>query len=460
MLCGVPRQTERFTVGRYDRRDDGGAAAVPLIDLDLITPPGPERSSRGRFARRPVLAWLAVAAVLAVAASGGSADAEAGRLDKVLTLDTVQDGQLAIASGAVFVATRNTDRNTEIRRRSLDGRGAEWSVSVPASVERLTIRPAAQVLLASVAGEGTTALDMRTGRVLWRNPTDHHLVSSDDVALLENLPTGEDGPPSIDVVDLRTGRTVWSHNAGPASEWLIDEPTTSADSPQFLVTVKPGGDVTTFRLADGAVVARRALRLPASEWGAEAQDDFTQVSADGDTLFHARRQGNRTSLAAYRLVTLEPMWRTEGGPVGSVSECGTVTCVNTAEAVSGLDPRTGAHRWTAAGWAYASARGGRLIAFAGEGSETVGVLDPETGRVAYQHRTGGEIEGSSRYFVREDVTFPGRLWVVDMGAGRLRARVLGRLTDTTTMPCAADGPYIACMSVLGGVDVWRVRPGA
>lgn len=453
MLCGVPNRTEPFTVGRHD----GDAAAVPLIDLDVVRPPERERPRRGRFARRPVMAWLAVAAVLAVSAAGGSADAAAGRLDKVLTLDTVQDGQLAIASGAVFVAARNTDRDTEIRRRPLDGRGVQWTVAVPASVESLTIRPTAQVLLASVAGEGTTALDMRTGRLLWRKPTYHHVVPSDDAVLLENLPATEGGSRSIDVVDLRTGRTVWSHDVGRATEWLVDEPATPTDGPRFVVVVEPGGEVTTFRFADGAVLARRTLRLPASEWGAEGEDDFTQVSAADDLLFHARQLDGRTSLAAYRIATLEPMWRTEDGPVGPVSACGPVICVNGTEAVSGLDPRSGAQRWTAAGWGYGSALDHRLFAFAGEGSETVGLLDPDTGRVLQRFGTGGILEGSYRYFLRQDVTSPGRSWVVDMAAGRPAVRVLGRLDDTTTMPCAADGPHIACMSVLGRVDVWRVR---
>jgi outer membrane protein assembly factor BamB len=457
MLCGVPPWTEPFTVDRYDRRDDGGAAAVPLIDLDLIRPHEPERSPRGRFARRPARAWLVAAAVLAVAASGGSADSGAGRLDKVLTIDTVEDGELAIGSGAVFVAARNTDRPTEIRRRSLDGRGADWTVAVAGPVEGITIRPTAQVLLVSVAGEGTTALDMRTGRVLWRNPTEHHVVSSDDVVLLEKLPESEDGPPSIDVVDLRTGRTVWSLDAGQATEWLVDEPASPTDRPQFIVTVEPEGAVTTFRFADGAVLARRTLRLPASEWGAEDDEDFTQVSTAGDILFHARRQGDRTSLAAYRIATLETLWRVDDGPVGTVSACGPVICINDAEAVSGLDPRTGAHRWTAAEWGYGGTFGHRLIAFAGEGSDRVGLLDPDTGQVVHQLGTGAVVGGSDRFFLRQDVTRPGHSWVVDMAVDRPAVRVLGRLDLTTTAPCAADGPHVACMSVLGTVNVWRVR---
>ena len=44
-----------------------------------------------------------------------------------------------------------------------------------------------------------------------------------------------------------------------------------------------------------------------------------------------------------------------------------------------------------------------------------------------------------------------------MAVGRPAVRVLGRLDLTTTMPCAGDGPHVACMSVLGTVNVWRVR---
>jgi outer membrane protein assembly factor BamB len=458
MLCGVLPRTEQFTVDRYDRR--GGAADVPLIDLDLVRPPERDRSSRSRIARRPVLASAAVAAVLAVAASGGSADAGAGRLDQVLTLHTVQDGQLAIASGAVFVAARNADRPTEIRRQSLDGRGGDWTVAVAGSVQGFTVRPTAQVLLASVVGEGTTALDMRTGRLLWRNPTDHHRMSSDDVVLLEKLPESEDGPLSINAVDMRTGRTVWSRKAGRDIEWLIDEPTSPTDRPQFIVTMQPKGEVTTMRFDDGAVLARRTLRLPASEWGADDADDFTQVSTAGGILFHAVRQGDRTSLAAYRVATLETLWRVEDGPVGGLSACGSVICVSDAEMVSGLDPRTGARRWTTAGWGYGAALGDRLIAFAGEGSERAGLLDPDTGQVTHQLGAGTMVEGSERFFLRHDVTRPGQLWVVDTTAGRPAVRILGRLDLTTLMQCAADGSHVACISVLGTVDVWRVRPGA
>jgi outer membrane protein assembly factor BamB len=457
MLCGVPPWTEPFTVDRYDRRHDGGAAAVPLIDLDLVGPPEREGAPRGPFARRPVLAWLAVAAVLAVAACGGSADAGAGRLDKVLTFPAVQDGHLVIGSGAVFAAARNADGSTEIQRRSLDGRGAEWSVPAAGAVEQFTVRPAAQVLLASMAGDATTALDMRTGRMLWRHATGYHVVTSDDAAVFIDPPDNAGPPQTIEVVELRTGRTVWSRTAESHSEWHIDGAATPTDTPQYVVNVEPGGAVTTFRLADGAVLARRALRLPASGAIGDNDEDFTQTSIVGDALFHARSDRRRRSLSAFSIDTLQPRWRTDNAAVGPVTSCGAVVCVNEIGSVTALDPRTSAVRWTAAPWTFATALDDRLIAFTGQHSDSAALLDPGTGKVVQRLGTGWPLERSTRYFLRQDDSSPGRPWVVDMGTGRQAARVLGRVEDSTSMSCDADGPYLACMSPIGTVTAWRVR---
>jgi hypothetical protein len=217
------------------------------------------------------------------------------------------------------------------------------------------------------------------------------------------------------------------------------------------VAVGATGTVVVLSYADGSVLAGGDLGLsfePAADRSLLA--NFVSVSVVGDRLYLSRRLRGRASLTAYSVRPLAPLWRSEGGPTGRVSDCGPVLCVADTRWVSAVDPDGGRVRWELPAWAAAYRYDqGRLFAYDNQEAAGAALLDAATGRVLHplgQSRQLGEV------ILRTDgrrtfVTVP------DPATGDLRTA--GVLDDAAGFRCQAGGDYLVCPTLRGETAVWR-----
>ncbi|GIF19133.1 hypothetical protein Ate02nite_18630 [Paractinoplanes tereljensis] len=418
------------------------AAGVPLIDLDRPLPVPDPGSARTRM--RSALLLVALVAILL--ALGGAAPARHG-LTSVLTVDEpVTSAELG--AGSLFLATPK-----EVRRYALPAGTRVWTTSSEVSVQNLWVDEDAGVVLVLASGDGDgdslTALDAGTGRQLWSRPaTDTLVITLSRGGLLTQTGFGEVARLTLD--DSRTGRRLWSREVDPAGFLGPDEMYEGRSS--MIVAVGATGSVVVLSYADGSVLADGNLELTLRTTADHSVPaNFTSVSVVGDKLYLSRRVLGRASLAAYSVRPLAELWRSEGGPTGTVTDCGPVLCVADTRWVTGVDPAGGGVRWEQPAWGVAYRYDGRrLFAYDNQEDARAALLDAGTGRVL---RTLGQSRQLGDLILRSDgsrtfVTVP------DPATGDLRT--VGAVTDAAWFRCQVGGDYLICPTLRGDTSVWRV----
>lgn len=414
---------------------------VPVIDLDRPAPDRNPASARGRAG--PARALLVLVAVLVTL--GGAAPPRAG-LTPVLSVDESVTS-VRVAAGSLFLSTP-----AEVRRYELPAGTRRWTRTLGRDVQNLWVDDAAGVVLAltGAADFWLTALDADSGRDLWTRPADDTLViTASRGGLLTQSGFGE--VARLALADSRSGREIWSREVDPAGFLGPDDMYEGRSS--MIVAVGATGSVVVLSYADGAVLAGGDLGLsfdPRVDRSLIA--DSAAVSVVGDRLYLSRRLRGRVSLTAYSVRPLAPLWRSEGGPTGRVSDCGPVLCVADTRWVSGVDPEGGRVRWEQPAWGVAYRYDGRRL-FAYDNSENTraALLDAATGRVLRplgpSRRIGDVIlrAAGRRTFVS----------VPDPATGD--PRVAGSVDDAAWFRCQAGGDYLVCPTLRGETAVWRVR---
>jgi hypothetical protein len=184
--------------------------------------------------------------------------------------------------------------------------------------------------------------------------------------------------------------------------------------------------------------------------------DFVGITVSGDQLYMSRRDDGRASLTAFGLPDLTQKWRTEGGPAGFVHDCGPVLCISDTRWVSGLDPGSGAVRWSDPAWSNASPLSdGRLLAYGQQEIPESAILDARTGSVV---RKLGQTYVTGGMELRADTRIPGRTWVnvTDSHAGDGAVHTVGFLETAAPYGCTVLAPYLACPTSAGPTTVWRI----
>jgi outer membrane protein assembly factor BamB len=415
-------------------------AGVPLIDLDRPAPAPDPESARTRT--RPALLLLALVTVLLTL--GGAAPAQAG-LTPVLSVDEpVTAAKLGAA--ALFLSTP-----AEVRRYELPAGTRGWTRDFGRDVQNLWVDdPAGVVLvLSGTADFWLTALDASSGRDLWTHPADDTLVITlSRGGLLTQSGFGE--VASLALSDSRTGREIWNRDVDPAGFLGPDDMYEGRSS--MIVAVGATGSVVVLSYADGAVLAGGDLGLSFDpQLDRSLIADSAAVSVVGDRLYLSRRQRGRVSLTAYSVRPLAPLWRSEGGPTGRVSDCGPVLCVADTRWVTAVDPEGGRVRWEQPSWgvAYRYDRT-RLFAYDNQEDTRAALLDAATGRVLHQL-------GQSRRLGDLILRTTGRrtfVSVPDPATGDLR--IAGVMDDAAWFRCQSGGDYLVCPTLRGETGVWHV----
>jgi outer membrane protein assembly factor BamB len=135
--------------------------------------------------------------------------------------------------------------------------------------------------------------------------------------------------------------------------------------------------------------------------------------------------------------------------------CGPVLCLGGAAGIRAVDPATGAVRWTASRWQYASPLGeDRLL---GYGPRRFAVLDAITGRtrgVVSAAWTRVLLDGARPPLVsRSDGD---RYWFARLRPDPVAAEPLGYLTGVDGPSCQVSGDLLGCLTTRDTFGVWRV----
>lgn len=386
-----------------------------LIDLDVP-----------RATPRRARAWWKAPAVAALLLTLGGSAVPAGPPRLAPVLDT---GNLAAAVASVFTedalytARTFSTAESEIRAWPLRPGGPHWTVRLPGQVFQLT--GAGAVLLADAGWSADLAvLDPKSGARLWRSGPGSltALLGSKRIAVAT---PSSGGLGRLQVVDLGTGREIWSRDAD-ANKLL-------AAGEQSLVVVDFAYRATAFAADSGReLVHDRDLGVALGGPGRTDPDAFTGIKVVGDQLYVYGGNG----LAAFRAADLARRWNTTVGLPLDLVGCATSICLLTPESMAVLDPRSGALRWTDHRFRSITADG---LATDRDGRSAL--IDPLTGRIVKEL-------GNGNLILRADETHS------------VLTDRRGVLPPVAVARCTTAGPYLACPTGNNRTEwtVWQIRP--
>jgi outer membrane protein assembly factor BamB len=302
-----------------------------------------------------------------------------------------------------------------------------------------------------------TFLDTASGRQLWElNTTDTAGVAGMAAGAVLIRSDLNATTSRLRLVDARTGREIWSRTVGPIA--VLGPVDMFAAAPTRIVAVAVSGEVTVLRWTDGALLGRGSLdtQLPVRANFDTTVSDFFGVSAVGDRIYVSRRDHGRASMTAFSDLPVTRLWSAAGGPAGYVSDCAAVLCVADTRSVAGIDPATGAVRWTAPEIGSADRLDAtRLLGYDQEENPNAAILDARTGRVV---RRLGQTFRVAGLLVRLDGVVPGRSWVSVVDPADGTPHTVGSLTVGAPYGCAARSAYLACPTINGPTGVWQLPP--
>jgi hypothetical protein len=251
-------------------------------------------------------------------------------------------------------------------------------------------------------------------------------------------------PPERSVLrglDLATGRERWRHTE-PGSVYAV--PVGGAGDGYLVISA---GRLELLDGGTGAVV--RAQPVPRT-----AGDFYPDVI--GDVVLMAAGR----SVRAVSLRTFATLWqRTESiGVRADQGSCLGLLCDTGQDAITVLDPDTGAARWTAPTTALLIARGADVLEEHSDSQRPVVVRDRVTGRARVDLRVWNTVADSDPddpvlVFRAQAGTARAEFGALRPGAGRVEP--LGR-TSAPVRECSSDARYVACR-LDGGVEVWAYR---
>ena len=292
-------------------------------------------------------------------------------------------------------------------------------------------------------GGTTTAVDARTGDLLWRGPGELLDARADTLLLGERARNGD--LVSIRLLRSRTGTVVW-RRAVDGVEQLVVPPWDPA--PSRLVTADGTGHVTVLDYSDGAVLAERPLPWTRSR---PSRGVDTYLGAANGLLVVTRNQPERSAVAAYRLDSLDELWQTGARAYPYVQDCGPLLCIAQAAGLVAVEPLTGRQVWRLPGYSGATLVAEDRLLASGPGPEPAeqALLEPATGR---RIGTGGAGWPTASPFGAESLVLMHRVFEgervystvshLDVRTGRLVR--IGAIDGVDVPQCSSAGRYMAC----------------
>ncbi|GIF21042.1 outer membrane protein assembly factor BamB [Actinoplanes tereljensis] len=410
-----------------------GSTDGVLIDLDAI--PAPAR--RRPWPVRRLLKPAALAALLLLVIGGAASPAHARVIAKVADTGGTSVSTQLLTPTALYTAhlQGGVDRSV-VEAVPLVPGGPRWRVTIGADRPSLSLNDAGTTLVVWPGQQGQiTFLDARTGKLRWRigDFAVAKLLGDRVVYWDPAIAEGVEAPPEwVRMAEVDTGRVLWKQSAQPMA-LDVDE------RRQLVLSVDQDGIGAVYSVADGhALAGGRNLGVDPYEWGILDDQGASTTEIIGDNLY----VHSQTSVAAFRLRDLKPLWRAPVYDPQVIDGCGPMVCVAGPRGLIAFEPATGKIGWSNAGWRSITPDG---LAVAGD--FTAVRLDPATGRVVEKLGRGGVIGDLLMRYDRD------RTWVTRLADGE----IIGVLPLIGPTPCETAGPYLACSTAGQTVTVWNVR---
>jgi outer membrane protein assembly factor BamB len=457
-----------------------GRADVTTAMIDL----GRDRSvPGGRPRRRDWRArWFAVVGVLLALLLGGSAAAPAPRLTPVLTLPASAGMSFLAAGDTLYLAARDDSGDWRLTAHRLPDGAIRWSMPLADQAGGILDGVArGRVLLLSsrdqaLHGQLWGAVDMATGRVLWRVADVARVVwawlpagwttvsspagSAPRVLVASGDEAGESGLRSL---DARSGRLVWSRSL-PAAVVQTFVPARDGGGADRIVLLAPDGNTEVIAADTGRTLVAGRLDVPPAATEPVAAPGRPELSVAGDEAVVSYPHGDAAVIIAYDLGTLAERWRVTRPTTGIyISACGQLLCVGDQTGLTGVDPATGRDRWHTPAWFAAEPTVGGLVASVSDRPHgRRALIDPRTGQTQLD-LTGwslpiASIDAPTSLIVGRGDGQDDRVWVGALDPAPPTLRLLGWLTAVTDDSCSNTATYLACSTPDLHVRVWRYHP--
>ncbi len=423
--------------------------------------------------------WSTLAVVVSGVVLVSSAPLPGPRLVEVATLDASTIVSTRVAGTRLFVVVPGAIPQL-MAVRLADG-GRLWQSPVAGDLGMVAIDVVGDTVLVSAVdplarGPRTQALDVDTGRELWRSDLPRLTGVGVPGLVLVAAPLDKDGRPDpslqgarldasaplpllVRALDARTGRPVWSYQVPAGWRTVLGYDPSGGDPVDLFVVVAPGGRASAVDLASGRVRAAATTPLdPAS--AADGNHPEQRLALIGDQLLVGYLRQGQPTVTVYRARTLTPQWT---GRVATLdldgTRCPPLLCLHDRYGVRAVVPTTGVVVWTANGaawfglvdrWLYDEPQpfqpgSARLI----DPATTHTVLDLGRWRLAAQN------PGQPPLF--ELVEESGRSWLGLLAPGP-RIQALGAVTDLPQNTCDVGTGYLACMTTAHQLRIWHYRP--
>jgi hypothetical protein len=426
-----------------------------VIDLGVAGEDAAPPRAAPRPATRHRIALAGLVAAVSVAVLGAATPAPAPALAPTADIAVPPYHRLwSVGAADLAVLATDPDRPaTTLTSYALADGTPRWAVAADPTTTDIRRWPERGMLFA-VDGPGrTTAFDVATGARLWQAPGRY----TGTMAGLVLLAVGTESSTVLHVADPSTGRDAWSFTDTMAWTSAYDEAGGPAGAGRVVV-VADDGTTTLRRIADGAEVLRGRVDRQIAGGG------FGVLAGDG-LLHTVETVAGDSTVAAYRLDTLAPLWRRPFDGEQHAQGCGPLLCLSDGATLRALDPRTGAPRWANPDWAWVSGwPPDRLIGYARIGGRAHhGLLDPATGRTLAD--LGDAVigdaapgRGPATLVLRQDRADASRTVVERVDAAGGVARI-GAVADVFRQECVAEGVHVVCPTAVGSLRVWRIgRP--
>jgi hypothetical protein len=424
-----------------------------VIDLGLDRG---EPDSYAAPARSTVPGWFGplLIGLLVLISTAGSTAPPPPPLSPLLSLSVGPADSYAVTdAGQLLTQDSGTLSSYDLKTGEL-----RWQAETLTPTFRLRTGSGVVLLRPWAVGPGqptTIAISETTGRPQWSRggsvvtiPGSATLLAVSAVRGLSGTGRRVDGP--VEAIDPRTGVPRWRVDV-PASAVLMGVPGPAGGPPRLLL-VHDDGTLAVHDLDTGRRLGTAAL--PPADYG----PGNPAVSGGLIVLWHPGPDG--LQMSAYD-TTLRRIWSRPAQGAGDAQPCGPLTCLAGPFGVRAVDPATGVQRWYRDGWRSVEQRG-RLLLASGSSigvSDTIGIVDPVTGRVLVDLRGWRPVTGLAapdQLLVTRNVDAGARTIVAVAGLGDALPRPIADLPPGTG-DCQAAPNRLICRSTAGELTVWAYR---
>jgi outer membrane protein assembly factor BamB len=334
-----------------------------------------------------------------------------------------------------------------------------WQAATVTPTYRLRTGGGVVLLRPWTTGPGqpsTIAISETTGDRRWSReqnvvtiPDSPALLAVSAVRSLSGAGRRVQGP--VESIDPATGVSRWRVQV-PTSAVLMGIPGPAGQPPRMLLA-HDNGTLAVYDLGTGRRV--RTAVLPHADYG----PGNPGVSGGVIVLRHPGPDG--VQMSGYDPVTLRRLWARPAQGAVETQQCGPLTCLAGPLGIRAVDPATGEQRWYRAGWRTVEQRGDLLLASGSPigVSDTIGIVDPATGRVLVDLRGWHPLTGLAapdELLVTRMAAAGTRMVVGVAGPPDRQPRPLADLPPGTGDCQAAPGRLI-CRSTAGELTVWAYR---